>query len=724
MNRCRLELFAIIATVLLAASRGVPPATAGPDRFDAALRSAETAQSQGLYRSAVELLAAALAEAEREGGAPEIEAAILGSLGSAYQASGQPDQAAQALERSLDLARQHGLTQVEAATLTNQGNLLAAEGRLAEALAAYDASAALARTQHRDDLLARALLNGGRIALRQGDPRGAETRLRAAQRSVEGRTSEAAALDSLALSRLLLDLPATAGRQAWAQVSLERASALAAALGDDRLASYAAGYLAQLLETRGQVDDALERSRRAAWLAARGNAADPLYVWQRQIGRLLAAKGRTGEALDSYRDAVRTLQSIRLDLPTFDPRTGRSLFRDVVGPVFLEYTDLLLRQAGQGDGAAAQERLREARLAIETIKAVELQDYFQDDCVAQLQARIRSIERLNARTAALYPILLPDRTELLLTLPDGTIRRATAAIGEPALAEEVHAFRVALETRSTRRFLGLARSLYDLLLRPFEAELARNDVDTLVVVPDGALRTVPLAALHDGRDFVAARFAVATAPGLNLLDPRPIRQVRPRFLLAGLSKGVQGFPPLPSVSTELEAIAQGEPSTVLLDEAFVLPQVQRSLEGRNYTVVHIASHGQFASDPKDSFLLTFDGRLDVDRLERLIKPSLFRDEPVELLTLSACRTAAGDDRAALGLAGLAVKAGARSALASLWFIDDEAAATFVTAFYEALENGAATKAKALQTAQLRMLQDRRYRHPAYWAPFLIIGNWL
>lgn len=97
---------------------------------------------------------------------------------------------------------------------------------------------------------------------------------------------------------------------------------------------------------------------------------------------------------------------------------------------------------------------------------------------------------------------------------------------------------------------------------------------------------------------------------------------------------------------------------------------------------------------------------------------------MELLTLSACQTAAGDDRAALGLAGVAVKAGARSALATLWFINDQATALLITEFYHQLRDPDLSKAKALQRAQLILLNDRRYQHPGYWSPFLLIGNWL
>ena len=188
---------------------------------------------------------------------------------------------------------------------------------------------------------------------------------------------------------------------------------------------------------------------------------------------------------------------------------------------------------------------------------------------------------------------------------------------------------------------------------------------------------------------------------------------------------MQGFPALPYVAGELDAIADLYGGKVLQDREFVVPEFGESLAQTPYSVVHIASHGKFAGDPKDSFLLTYDGRLDMDGLEEFIKLSRFRDEPIELLTLSACQTAAGDDRAALGLAGIAVKAGARSALATLWFINDQASSLLVSEFYRQLSaKPTPTKAKALQAAQRQIRADLRYRHPAYWSPFLIIGNWL
>ena len=244
-----------------------------------------------------------------------------------------------------------------------------------------------------------------------------------------------------------------------------------------------------------------------------------------------------------------------------------------------------------------------------------------------------------------------------------------------------------------------------------------------MIVPDGPLRTIPLAALHDGRDFLIRRYAMATTPGLTLTDLRPASRQPMPPLLAGLTEAVQGFPPLTYVGEELAAIHAIYGGRMLKNEAFRLAQLQQTLRETPYPIVHIASHGQFASDVDHTFLLTFDDKLTLNRLERLMALSQYRDQPVELLTLSACQTAAGDDRAALGLAGVAVKAGARSVLATLWFINDQASAVLITAFYRHLQQPDRSKAAALQQAQIELLADRRYQHPGYWAPFLLIGNW-
>jgi CHAT domain-containing protein len=361
---------------------------------------------------------------------------------------------------------------------------------------------------------------------------------------------------------------------------------------------------------------------------------------------------------------------------------------------------------------------------LEKLRQSELQDYFRDPCIADFEARQRGVETVAPDTAVIYPVTLPDRLELLVSIA-GDDRQVTVPVAEPHLRSEVEQFRRLLERRTTNEFLDPARRLYDILIRPVQPMLAGRGIDTLVLVPDGILRTIPFAALYDGQRFLIEHYAVATAPGLRLVDPRPLTPEARRTLAAGLSRARHGFPALPGVASELDGIRRLQrATTTLLDSAFLRPRFAREMQDASYTVVHIASHGQFGSDPSRTFVLAYDGQLTLDDLESGIKLSRFRELGIELLVLSACQTAAGDDRAALGLAGLALKAGARSALATLWFISDEASATLVLEFYRQLQVGALSKARALQVAQRSMLADPVLGHPAYWAPFLLVGNWL
>jgi CHAT domain-containing protein len=338
-------------------------------------------------------------------------------------------------------------------------------------------------------------------------------------------------------------------------------------------------------------------------------------------------------------------------------------------------------------------------------------------------SKITKLDVVSPTTAVIYPILLPDRTELLVSLPTG-LKRFSLPVTADALTRETRQFRLALEKRTTWEFLPGAQQLYRWLITPLEPDLASLKIDTLVFVPDGPLRTIPMAALHDGQRFLVEKYALGITPGLNLTDPRPIGRERLKVLALGITEPVQGFSALPNVATELEALRTLFGSTTLLNQAFSVQALERELKQEQFTILHIASHGEFGSDIKNTFLLTFDDRLTMDRLDQVVGLLKFRNEPLELLTLSACDTAAGDDRAALGLAGVAIKAGARSALATLWNINDVVSSQLVAEFYHELKGPSVSRAEALRRAQTKVLSDPRYDHPGFWSPFLLINNWL
>jgi CHAT domain-containing protein len=699
------------------------PADAGVE-IDLLIGEGEAALEAGRVPAALAALRRATRAAERDGDPAQI-AAAHGALAVALQAAGDLSAAREGLERSLAAARAAGLPAIEATTLNNLGNLIVfetdSEHFARVALERYDEAERLARGAGRAELAARSGLNAARLLVRLGDGGAGAGRLRQSldllQQAPEA-TGRAMELISAGLIARSLDEAGQPDARLLAHDLLIRAHSLAEDEGDTRARSYALGHLGALYMVEDRLEEALVLTRRALFLAQTANAPEVLYRWQWQSGRLLARQGEPELAIAAYQGAVGSLQSIRRDLPAFDPQTGRSVFRETVGPIYLELADLLLQRAGT-DGRGVQADLFAARQVVEQLKTAELEDYFRDDCVALLQAQVRPLDQVEERSAALYPIILPDRLELLLSISDQLLR-ATVPVPAEELETEARMLRKAIvRFRDTQSY---AQNLYRWLIAPFEAVLAEQQVDTLIFVPDGALRLIPLAVLHDGERYLVERLALATAPGLSLLDPRPISTTAIRPLLGGLTSEVQGFAPLPAVEQELESITRLYGGRVLKDEAFTQERLRAELEAAPYTVVHIASHAQFASDPNETFLLTHDGRITIDELERLVRLSEFRKEPVELIVLSACETAAGDDRAALGLAGIAIKAGARSAVATLWLVDDIAAARLTEEFYRNLGEPGLTRAQALQRAQITLLQA--FRQPFLWAPFLLIGNWL
>jgi len=144
----------------------------------------------------------------------------------------------------------------------------------------------------------------------------------------------------------------------------------------------------------------------------------------------------------------------------------------------------------------------------------------------------------------------------------------------------------------------------------------------------------------------------------------------------------------------------------------------------SYPIVHLATHGQFSSNAADTFIVTWDEKVNVKEFDRLLRSRAGdNQQPIELLVLSACETASGDNRAALGLAGVAIRSGARSTVATLWQVNDESTAIFMTEFYRQLAASKSSKAEALRNAQLTLLQNPEYKNPYYWAAFILVGNW-
>jgi CHAT domain-containing protein/Tfp pilus assembly protein PilF len=693
---------------------------------------AQAYQSLGQYSEALKNLELALTAAKSSADNVQI-AEVLGRLGDLYIATGPADTAEKYLNEGLRAAKEldnRDLSQdLSAIILNNLGNLLAAQKKYPEALAAYSESAALAKGRNNPSLVTRAMINAATVSIQNKQVKEAKTLLDGASEQIqalEPKSDKATGLINIALGYLSLraSLPDSKDELfLLAHRCLSEAGTIADGIGDRRTASYAWGYLGKLYEEENRYPEALQLTRRAINAAQQVNAPESLYRWEWQAGRLLARAGTIDDAIGAYRRAVRTLQSIRPELSVSygSPQTS---FRETIGPVYFELVDLLLQRAASlPDRNQADAYLIEARESVELFKTAELRDYFRDDCVDNALSKVTKLDAIAKTAVVIYPILLLDRIELLVSLPTG-LKRILVPVGAETLTKEVRELRRKLEKRTTREYLPHAQKVYDWLIRPLEADLTTSSVDTLVFVPDGALRTIPMAALHDGKQFLIAKYAVAITPSLSLSDPRPIKREGMKVLAVGVTEAVQGFPALPNVAAELEALHTLLGSENLVDRQFLASNLENKLKQEQFSVVHVASHGEFGNEVDKTFLLTFDDKLSLDRLNQMVGVFRFRDDPLELLALSACDTAAGDDRAALGLAGMAIKAGARSALATLWNINDEASVDLVVDFYRELKDPAISRAVALQRAQIKLLDNPRYEHPGFWSAFLMINNWL
>ena len=658
-----------------------------------------------------------------------VQVEILATLGSVYLSLRAYPPASEMLTAALDLATELDDDPLTAFIENNRGGLLGAEGFYDAAIQSYLRSARLARNESLEALHGRALSNAATLSCKTEDY---ESCLRLGNEGMDVVRALGLSYDKAQLSVnfgenyaiLARALPDRHGPlRLAAYEALSQGAEVAETIGDLRTRSYAYGGIGSLYEDEGRFEEALVWTRRA--LAAVGgiNSPESLYRWQWQSGRLLRALEIRDDAIESYRASIQTLQTIRQEAPQAYTATATS-FRESAGRAYFEMIDLLLERVSTvSDIETTSLNLNEARDTVELFKLAELRDYFRDDCVDTYLARETSLDALSAEAAIIYPIILPDRLELLVGI-SGRLSRTTVPVREDALMNLVRIFRLLLEGQAGNAYLAPAAQLYEWVMRPLEPLLTASGVDTIVFVPDGALRTIPMAALYDGEAFLIESYAVAVTPSLRLSDPRPLARDNISVLTLGLTEAVQNFAALPGAGEETDAIRELFPGTALIDEDFVVANVESALADREFSIVHIASHAAFAANPEDSFLLTYDNRFTLDDLGDLIGRLRLRENPIELLTLSACESAAGDDRAALGLAGVAVKAGAKSALATLWQISDAASSELITSFYEELQNSSLSKAKALRQAQLQLLAEEQYEHPFFWSPFILINNWL
>ena len=665
----------------------------------------------------------------------------------ALQALGLYSQSLKTLTETKDLLKNEPDTPIKVQALLNIGNVLNRVGKYQPANTTLKSALTVARKLDNKQVMADTLLSLGNNARLQAQPQQALSFYQQAiavapQPDIQLR-GKLARLDVLIdldatkpafnlaaeIQQLLAQLPPTQNN-IQGQISLARqlikldseprkiaqllvdAVKQSQALNIARTEADALGVLGNLYERQQQWQEGIRITERALVKAQSVNARELAYQWQWQLGRIHQARGNTLRAIAAYTQATESLQTLRSDLVAVSSDLQCS-FRQEIEPVYRELVALLLQPN------ASQANLKQARQVIESLQVAELDNFFRDAC---LDAEPKQIDRLDPTAAIIYTIILGDRLEVVAAIPGQPLRHYTNSL--PPSEIELVVTSANSQLSSPRRLnLELFQQAYDWLIRPLESELKTSGVKTLVFVPDGILRNLPPATLHDGKQYLIEKYSVAIAPSLQLTELQATEEDQEDILLAGLSEPRQGFPSLPGVKQEIEQIEPLFASNVLLNDSFTELNFNRSASQTPFRVVHLATHGQFSSKADDTYVLTWDNRINIDELSRLLRGDSKQLRPIDLLVLSACETATGDRLATLGLAGIAVRAGARSTVASLWAVSDLATVTLMTNFYQQLTKENMTKAEALQQAQISTLKDNTFSHPFFWSAFILVGNW-
>lgn len=344
-----------------------------------------------------------------------------------------------------------------------------------------------------------------------------------------------------------------------------------------------------------------------------------------------------------------------------------------------------------------------------------------------------------------------DELEIVIVTAKGNpIRKRISGANRALVLETAQNFRDLIASRKHVRkntYLKPSQQLYQWIVAPMEADLQTRGINNLVFLPDAGLRSTPMAALHSGKEFLIEKYSVGLMPSLSLTNTLYSDIKNSQVLAMGVSQSTQGQIPLPAVPQELSTLVfklwQGK---LLLNEQATFSNLKTIRRSSPFGIIHMATHADFTPGPvSNSYIQLWEDKLRLNQIRQLG----LNNPQVEMMVLSACRTALGDEEAEIGFAGLAIMAGVKTSVASLWTVDDAGTAGLMTTFYENLKK-APIRAEALRQAQMLMAKGQVFvkngqiqgfsklgglplptnsqvadgvlSHPYYWASFTMVGN--
>lgn len=494
-----------------------------------------------------------------------------------------------------------------------------------------------------------------------------------------------------------------------AQANIITAIKEAEATNDLPSISSSNGLYGKILFEQGNTQKALTTLNIAINSAKSVGAIDQAQKWEVEIARIYAKTGNQTKASIYYEAAISDIEQIQKNILPLKNEL-QFAFRDQIEPTYREYLELLFK--------SKQPDLSKALDVFERIQVGEIENYLQCSDLG-LVSRIRDLPPEDSPDVAIYLIQMPRQYAVILR--DKNKKLNYRLLNYDQVDESIRSIRQNLQSKSfklinNRSMKIIFRDLYNAVLAPVENILPKEG--NLVWVVDSKLQSIPWGLLSDGNQYLLEKYLVSYSLGVELEMPKSLNLKNLTALIAGstIFPNEPKYSSLPSVSQEIETVKNFFPGISLLDKNFTY---RRLISHTGHSIVHIASHAQYSSNPDESYILSWENRIKMQDLQKLVEEN---KRPLELLILSACESAEGDSRAPLGLAGTAVRSGARSTVASLWLVQDVSQVKLMGQFYEGLKYGM-SRAQALQQAQISLLKSDEWSNPYYWSNMILLGSY-
>ncbi|MEA5477250.1 tetratricopeptide repeat protein [Pseudanabaena galeata UHCC 0370] len=685
------------------------------------------------------------------------EASSINNLGLVYNNLGQYQKAIDFYQQSLAIFKQIGDLNGETTSFNNLGGIYRNLGQYQKAIDLYQQSFSILKQIGNRNGEASSLNNLGLTYSYLGEYQKATDLYQqslAIFKQIGNRNGEATSLNNLGLTYSYL------GEYQKATDLYQQSLAIFKQIGNRNGEASSLNGLGFAYKSLGQYQKAIDFYQQSLAITKQIGDLDGEAKSLNNLGFAFTKINQPEISILFHKQSVNIYEAIRKDIKGLKREEQQSFITSISG----SYRNLAAR-------LLQQHRITEALQVLDLLKVQELEDYFKNikgsdrsaqgvrllspekaisnkllavsfenspEINRQLASKIQQLpkseinkvpdylQKIPQGTALLYPLILDDRLEIILFTPNTTPISRTVKISQKELETLVTDFRAGLLDAGSEDVQEPAAQLYQLLIKPIEIELTQAKVTTILYAPDGILRYIPIAALYDGKQWLAEKYRISNLIAYSLFDFTPNQKIQPN-ILAGAFGGKAGEKKfgqtaLPATLKEVQSIANSFQNSVTLTEENFSRQAIES-KFKNHNVLHLATHAEFnIGVPDNSFIIFGNG----DKI-RLNEITDWQIPNIDLIVLSACQTGLGklgDGVEILGFGYQVQKAGAKQAIASLWKVDDAGTQALMTAFYGELQKGDVTVTEALRRAQIALIKSPQYNHPNYWSAFFAIGNGL